>query len=281
LGRAIIREFAREGARIGLLARGRDRLEEARREVEALGGRALILPADVAEAEALERAAEAVEREFGPIDIWVNNAMATVFAPFEQIMPEEFKRATEVNYLGYVHGTMAALKRMKPRDRGVIVQVGSALAYRSIPLQSAYCGAKHAMVGFTDSIRSELLHDGSNVHITIAHMPALNTPQFEWSRSRMQGRRVDAWRDEQPGRIIRAAQRGPLVRLGQSPFDRYYGDFASPFDFIFALGQLYAWSGDRRQLKKHWDVARRVMDWAREYGTPARFRKPTSRRPGT
>jgi len=185
LGRAIVREFAREGASVGLLARGRERLEEARREVEALGGRAIALTTDVADAEAVERAAEAVEREFGPIDIWVNNAMATVFAPFDQVTPEEFKRATDVTYLGYVHGTMAALKRMKPRDRGVIIQVGSALAYRSIPLQSAYCGAKHAVVGFTDSIRSELLHDGSNVHITIAHMPALNTPQFEWSRSRM------------------------------------------------------------------------------------------------
>jgi glycogen debranching enzyme/NAD(P)-dependent dehydrogenase (short-subunit alcohol dehydrogenase family) len=185
LGRAIVREFAREGASIGLLARGRDRLEDARREVEALGGRALVLPTDVADAEAVEGAAEAVERELGPIDIWVNNAMATIFAPFDQVTPEEFKRATEVTYLGYVHGTMAALKRMKLRDRGVIVQVGSALSYRSIPLQSAYCGARHAVVGFTDSIRSELLRDGSNVHITIAHMPALNTPQFEWSRNRM------------------------------------------------------------------------------------------------
>lgn len=185
LGRAIVREFAREGASIGLLARGRDRLEEARREVEALGGQALVLPTDVADAEAVEQAAEAVEREFGPIDIWINNAMATIFAPFDQVTPEEFKRATEVTYLGYVYGALAALKRMKPRDRGVIVQVGSALAYRSIPLQSAYCEAKHAVVGFTDSLRSELLHDGSKVHITMAHLPALNTPQFEWSRSRM------------------------------------------------------------------------------------------------
>ncbi len=185
LGRAIARAFAREGACIGLLARGRDRLEEARREVEALGGRALALPTDVADAESVESAANAVEREFGPIDIWINNAMATIFAPFDQVTPEEFKRATEVTYLGYVYGTMAALKLMKPRNRGVIVQVGSALSYRSIPLQSAYCGAKHAVIGFTDSIRSELLHEGSDVHITVAHPPALNTPQFEWSRSRM------------------------------------------------------------------------------------------------
>ena len=185
LGRAIVREFAREGANVGLLARGRERLEETRREAEALGGRAIVLTTDVADAEAVERAAVAVEREFVPIDIWVNNAMANIFAPFDQVTPEEFKRATEAPYLGYVHGAMAALKRMKPRDRGVIIQVGSALAYRSIPLQSAYCGAKHAVVGFTDSIRSEPLRDGGNAHITIAHMPALNMPQFEWSRSRM------------------------------------------------------------------------------------------------
>jgi glycogen debranching enzyme/short-subunit dehydrogenase len=185
LGRAIVRAFARTGANIGLLARGRDRLEEARREVETLGGRALVLPTDMADAAAVERAAEAVERDLGPIDVWVNNAIATIFGPFDQVTPEEFKRATEVTYLGYVYGTLAALKRMKPRDRGVIVQVGSALAYRSIPLQSAYCGAKHAVVGFTDSLRSELLRDGSHVHVTMVQMPALNTPQFEWSRSHM------------------------------------------------------------------------------------------------
>jgi len=140
---------------------------------------------DVADASQVEDAASAVEREFGPIDIWVNNAMATVFSPFIEVTPEEFRRATEVTYLGCVYGTMAALRRMKPRDRGTIVQVGSALAYRSIPLQSAYCGAKHAIVGFTDSLRSELLHDGSNIRLTVVHMPALNTPQFEWSRSKL------------------------------------------------------------------------------------------------
>jgi short-subunit dehydrogenase len=168
-----------------LIARDVERLNAAKTEIEQLGGRALVLPGDVSDFSVIEEAAERVEREFGSIDIWVNNAMTTVFAPFDQVTPDEFKRATDVTYLGCVYGTMAALKRMKRRDRGVIVQVGSALAYRSIPLQSPYCGAKHAMVGFTDSIRSELIHDGSNVWITVVNLPALNTPQFEWGRSRM------------------------------------------------------------------------------------------------
>ncbi|MGA8594100.1 MAG: SDR family oxidoreductase [Bryobacteraceae bacterium] len=185
VGRAVVREFARQNAHIGLIARGRERLEAAQREVEQAGGKALVAPADVADARQVEDAAERIEREFGPIDIWVNNAMTTIFAPFLEIAPDEFKRATEVTYLGQVYGTMAALKRMKPRNRGAIVQVGSALAYRSIPLQSAYCGAKHAIVGFTDSIRSELLHDRSNVHITVVHLPAMNTPQFDWCRTRL------------------------------------------------------------------------------------------------
>jgi NAD(P)-dependent dehydrogenase (short-subunit alcohol dehydrogenase family) len=185
VGRAVVREFARQGAHIGLIARGRERLETAKRDVEELGGKALVLPVDVADARQVEDAAERTEREFGPIDIWINDAMTTIFAPFLEITPEEFKRATEVTYLGQVYGTMAALKRMRSRNRGTIVQVGSALAYRSIPLQSAYCGAKHAIVGFTDSIRSELLHDQSNVHITAVMLPAMNTPQFSWCRTRL------------------------------------------------------------------------------------------------
>ena len=185
LGRAIVRRFAREGAHIGLLARGRDGLEGARRDVEELGGKALVLPTDVADAEAVERAAEAVEREFGPVDIWINNAMVSVFSPVKEMRPEDYKRVTEVTYLGYVYGTLAALKRMLPRDRGVIVQVGSALAYRGIPLQSAYCASKHAIQGFMDSLRSELLHDGSNVRVSMVQMPAMNTPQFEWVKSRL------------------------------------------------------------------------------------------------
>ena len=185
VGRAIVAEFARHGARLGLIARNKERLETAKQEVEAVGSRALALPADVANAREVEDAAERVERELGPIDIWVNNAMTTIFAPFTEITPEEFERATQVTYLGQVYGTMAALKRMKPRDRGSIVQIGSALAYRSIPLQSAYCGAKHAVIGFTDSIRSELIHDGSKVHITVVQLPAMNTPQFSWCRTRL------------------------------------------------------------------------------------------------
>jgi NAD(P)-dependent dehydrogenase (short-subunit alcohol dehydrogenase family) len=185
VGRATVRRFAKEGAHIGLLARGRDGLEAARAEVERSGGRALALPADVADPRQIEAAADAVEREFGPIDVWVNNAMTTIFAPFTEITPEEYKRATEVTYLGFVYGSLSALKRMMPRDRGVIVQVGSALAYRSIPLQSAYCGAKAAIRGFTDSVRTELLHAGSKVRITMVQMPGLNTPQFDWCRTKM------------------------------------------------------------------------------------------------
>jgi NAD(P)-dependent dehydrogenase (short-subunit alcohol dehydrogenase family) len=185
VGRATVREFARRGARIGLIARGRAGLEAARREVEAAGGRALVLPLDVADAEAVEAAAERVERELGPIDVWVNDAMLSVFAPVVETTPAEFKRVTEVTYLGYVYGTLAALKQMRRRDRGVIVQVGSALAYRGIPLQAAYCAAKHAIQGFMDSLRCELLHDGSAVRVVMVQMPALNTPQFGWVRSRL------------------------------------------------------------------------------------------------
>jgi len=184
-GRATARRFAREKAWIGLLARGTAGLEGARTEIESCGGRALAIPADVADAEQVEAAAEKVEREFGPIDIWVNNAMTTVFAPFLEITPDEYRRATEVTYLGFVYGTMAALKRMAPRDHGVIVQVGSALAYRSIPLQAPYCGAKAAIRGFTDSVRTELLHQKSRVHLTMVQMPALNTPQFDWCLTRL------------------------------------------------------------------------------------------------
>jgi short-subunit dehydrogenase len=185
IGRATARRFAERGARLGLMARGRDRLEATAREVEALGGEALVLPLDVADAEAVDSAAERIEERFGSIDVWVNNAMATVFAPVRETTPEEFRRATEVTYLGCVWGTMAALRRMLARDRGTIVQVGSALAYRSIPLQGAYCGAKSAIRGFTASLRTELLHDGSDVHVTMVELPAHNTPQFSWSRAKM------------------------------------------------------------------------------------------------
>src|SRR3954467_12287699 len=185
VGRATVRAFARQGARIGLVARGRAGLEGAKRDVEQLGGEALVLPADVSDADALEHVAAQVEEKLGRIDVWVNNAMCSVFSPIKEMTPAEFKRVTEVTYLGFVYGSLAALKRMLPRDRGVIVQVGSALAYRGIPLQSAYCAAKHAIQGFCDSLRSELLHDKSNVRVVMVQMPAMNTPQFDWVKSRL------------------------------------------------------------------------------------------------
>jgi NAD(P)-dependent dehydrogenase (short-subunit alcohol dehydrogenase family) len=189
VGRATVRRFARLGASIALVARGGDGLDAAAKDVESLGGRALVVPADVADFDAVDGAASSVEEHFGPIDVWVNNAMTSVFAPFWEIEPEEYHRVTDVTYHGYVHGTYAALQRMRPRDRGAIVQVGSALAYRSIPLQSAYCGAKHAMVGMTESLRTELMHESSNVAVTMVHLPALDTPQFGWVLSRL-GRRA-------------------------------------------------------------------------------------------
>lgn len=185
LGRAIVERFARDGSAIGLIARGPERLEQARAEVESLGGRALVLPLDVADADAVEAAADRVERELGEIDVWINNAMVSVYSPIREMPAAEFRRVTEVTYLGYVHGTLAALRRMLPRDRGVIIQVGSALAHRSIPLQSAYCAAKHAIMGFHESLLSELLHDGSHVRTTMVQMPAMNTPQFDWAKSRL------------------------------------------------------------------------------------------------
>jgi short-subunit dehydrogenase len=188
VGRATAHAFAAHGAQIGLIARGTQGLQAAAAEVGKGGGKALALPLDVADSDAIEAAAESVENEFGPIDIWVNCAMATIFSPFHRISPEEFRRATEVSYLGFVYGTMAALKRMRPRNRGAIVQVGSALSYRAIPLQSAYCGAKFAIRGFTDSLRTELMHDGVDVSLVMVQMPALNTPQFNWARNKMSRR---------------------------------------------------------------------------------------------
>ena len=183
IGRAIAREFAAHGWRVALLARGQDGLEGARRDVEQRGGEALVIPTDVADEAQVEAAAARVEARWGGIDVWVNDAMATIFADALSIAPADFRRATEVTYFGAVWGTLAALRRMKPRDRGTIVQVGSALAYRSIPLQAPYCGAKAALRGFTDSLRCELAHDGSRVHVTMVQLSAFNTPQFSWGRT--------------------------------------------------------------------------------------------------
>jgi len=188
VGRAVAERFGEAGASVGLLARGIDGLDAAAKEIERLGGRALPIETDASDPEQVESAARAVEQAFGPIDVWVNNAMTTVFAEVTSIEPEEFRRVTEVTYLGTVNGTLAALKRMLPRDRGSIVQVGSALAYRSIPLQSAYCAAKHAVEGFTQSLRCELIHRHSRVRLSIVQLPGLNTPQFDHCESKMPGR---------------------------------------------------------------------------------------------
>ncbi|HEX8169089.1 MAG TPA: SDR family oxidoreductase [Thermoanaerobaculia bacterium] len=188
VGRAIAREYGKRRAHVGLIARGIDGLNAAKREIEELGGQALVVPLDVSDHDAVEEAAQQIEEAFGPIDVWINNAMASVFSPITDLKPDELRRVTDVTYHGYVWGTMAALRRMRPRDRGVIVQVGSALAYRGIPLQAAYCAAKHAVQGFNDSLYTELLHDGSNVRLTMVNLPAINTPQFDWVLSKLPGR---------------------------------------------------------------------------------------------
>ena len=185
VGRATARAFAARGARIGLVARNVEALEAARGEVEARGGQAVVAVADVADPAAVERAAAKIEETFGPIDIWINNAMTSVLGLVRELSADEFRRVTEVTYLGVVHGTLAALRRMLPRDRGVIIQIGSTLAYRGIPLQAPYCAAKHAIQGFHDSLRAELMHDGSNVRVSIVNLPAVNTPQFRWIRNHM------------------------------------------------------------------------------------------------
>jgi short-subunit dehydrogenase len=216
IGRAAVREFARRGADVGLIARGEQRLRAAAAEVEEQGRRACVAPADVADAEQVERAAERIEAALGPIDVWVNVAMTAVLADVKDTRAEEFLRVTQVTYLGSVHGTQAALRRMLPRDRGVIVQVGSALSRRGIPLQATYCGAKHAIKGFLDSLRAELLHDGSSVKVSLVQLPGLNTPQFDWVRTRLRRQpqpvppiyqpevaaRAIAWAAEHPRREI-------------------------------------------------------------------------------
>lgn len=239
MGRATARAFAAAGDHVALLARGADGLEAARAEVEAAGVRACVVSVDVADAAAVEAAAGRVEEELGPIDVWVNNAMTAVLAPVSQTAAEEFRRVTEVTYLGYVHGTLAALARMRRRDRGTIVQIGSALAHRAIPLQATYCAAKHAIRGFTDALRTELLHERSNVKVTMVHLPGLNTPQFGWVRTTLQrhpqpvppiyqpevAARAVLWAAGHPRReIFVGAPTAPLVwaaRLVPGLVDRY------------------------------------------------------------
>jgi NAD(P)-dependent dehydrogenase (short-subunit alcohol dehydrogenase family) len=229
IGRATALEFARRGDRVGLIARGQTGLDAAADEVRKAGGTPLPVSADVASFNEVDAAASAIERELGPIDVWVNVAFTSVFAPFGEITPEEFRRVTEVTYLGFVHGTMAALTRMRPRDRGTIVQTGSALGERSIPLQSAYCGAKHAINGFTSSLRCELLHDHSGIHVTVVQMPAVNTPQFSWVRSRLRRHAQPVPPIYQPEVAARA-----IVYATDHPYQREYLTGASTFATVWA-----------------------------------------------
>ncbi len=244
VGRATVREFARNGADVAILARGEGRLHAAKREVEEFGGKALALSVDVADAEAVERAAERIESELGEIDVWVNNAFAGIFARFLDVTPEEYERVTDVTYIGQVNGTRAALKRMVPRNRGSVVLVGSALAYRGIPLQSAYCGAKHAIEGFLDSVRSELIHDAPGVQITMVQLPAVNTPQFDWIRTRMPGKPRpigSVYQPEVPARAIyfAAHDRRKEVFVGYPTVQSIWGDkIASSYldDYLAKVG---------------------------------------------
>lgn len=249
VGRATTREFARHGASIGLLARGEDGLAATQAEVEELGGRALAISTDVSDAQAVEEAAQRIEDELGPIDTWVNNAMTTIFSPITEIEPFEFRRATDVTYLGTVYGTMSALKHMIPRDRGTIVQVGSALAYRAIPLQAPYCGAKHAIRGFTDSLRSELIHDRRNIHVTMVQLPGLNTPQFSWCESRLPNKPQPVppiFQPEVAGRAIywAAHHRRREVYVGRSTVMTVYGQKFLPW-FLDRYLASAAWGGQQ------------------------------------
>ena len=233
VGRATALRFGKAGARVGLIARDAKALNEVKKEIEALGGEAAVAAADVSDADAVFEAANKLEQALGPVDIWVNDAMVTVFAPFSEITPEEFRRVTEVTYLGFVYGTMAALRLMRPRNRGTIVQVGSALAYRGIALQAAYCGAKFAIRGFTNSLRTELMHERSGIHVTIVHLPAVNTPQFDWARTHMQKQPrpvAPVFQPEVPANAIYKAahERKREYWLGRSSVEIILGNFLAP-----------------------------------------------------
>jgi NAD(P)-dependent dehydrogenase (short-subunit alcohol dehydrogenase family) len=247
LGRATALAFARRGWRVGLLARGRERLESAQREIERAGGQAVTIPTDVGDAAAVFAAAERIVAEWGRIDVWVNNAMATIFAPVEAVSPAEFARVTEVTYLGQVHGTLAALKHMRRQGHGTIVQVGSALSYRSIPLQSAYCAAKFAVRGFTDSLRTELAHEGSPIRLTMVQLPAVNTPQFDWARSRLPARLQPVPPIFQPEpvaeQIFWAAEHAPReLWVGVPALQAILGTMALP-GWLDKMAARRAWEG--------------------------------------
>jgi NAD(P)-dependent dehydrogenase (short-subunit alcohol dehydrogenase family) len=278
VGRATAHRFAKEGARIGLIARGRAGLEAARDEVEQLGGEAIVLPTDVADAAAVEAAAAEVEEKFGPIDAWVNNAMTSVFSPVKKITAEEFKRVTEVTYLGYVYGTLSALKRMLPRDRGVIIQVGSALAYRGIPLQAAYCAAKHAIQGFCDSLRCELLHDKSNVRVTMVQMPALNTPQFGWVRSKLSHKAQPVPPIYQPEvaaeAIVHASRQSRReIYVGLPTVEAIVGNkvAAGVLDRFLARNGFDSQQTSQRENRNRPDNLWEPLDGSEDHGTHGRF----------
>ena len=234
VGRATAWEFAKQGAKVVLLARGKEQLEATKKEVENLGGKALAIPTDVADHNQVEAAAEQAEKEFGPIDVWVNNAMNSVFAPFKDIKPEEFKRVTEVTYLGQVYGAMSALKRMLPRDKGALIMVGSALAFRGIPLQSAYCGSKHGIQGLVDSLRTELMHDKSNVHLCMVQLPAMNTTQFGWVLSKLPNKPRPMGKVYQPevaarAIVFAASHRRRTVWVGYPTYEAIIGNKIAPW----------------------------------------------------
>jgi NAD(P)-dependent dehydrogenase (short-subunit alcohol dehydrogenase family) len=277
VGRATARAFARDGWDVGLIARGEAGLEAAAAECRATGSRVLPIPLDVADAAAVEAAAERIERELGPIDVWVNDAMESVFASVAETTAAEFRRVTEVNYLGYVHGTLAALKRMTERDSGVIIQVGSALAYRSIPLQSAYCATKHAIVGFTDSLRCELIHTRSHVRVTAVHLPAVNTPQFGWVRSRLRRRAQPVPPIFEPEVIARAilfSAKHPRRELlvGLPTIVAVWGQKFVPGLLDWYLGRTgYAGQQTDEPEGKRGDNLDRPLDEAIDYGAHGRF----------
>jgi short-subunit dehydrogenase len=247
VGRATAHAFARAGFRVAVIARGEQGLSDTREELEATGAKVLAISADVADAEAVDRAAERIEAELGPIEIWVNAAMATVFGPVNKISAAEFKRVTDVTYLGFVHGTLAALRHMETRNRGTIVQVGSALSYRAIPLQSAYCAAKFAIRGFTDSLRCELIHTNSRIRLTMVQLPAHNTPQFDWSRNKMNKRPQPVPPIHTPEvaarAILRAATDAPReLWLGRASFQAIIGNMFMP-GLLDRMMAKQAWSG--------------------------------------
>jgi NADP-dependent 3-hydroxy acid dehydrogenase YdfG len=282
VGRAIATRFATGGARLGLIARDRDALQALAVEIRALGSVCAEAALDVSEARAVEAAAERFEDELGPIDIWINDAMVTVFSPVHEITPEEFREVTEVTYLGVVHGCMAALKHMRPRGRGHIINIGSALAYRGIPLQSAYCGAKHAIRGFTASVRTELKHDRLAIPVTLIELPAVNTPQFDWARTHMETQPRPMGTVYQPEAIaeavFRAAQRAPREYwVGWSTVETIIGNMVSP-GLLDGLLARSAYRGQSTQLAIRPDrkdnLFRPVTDLHRTHGVFDKEAKP-------